>query len=969
MRQLRTFGGLSIQDDGASLTGAATQRRTLALLALLAAAHNHGTSRDKLIACLWPESDAEHGRNLLKQACFGLRRDLHEPELFLGTTELRLNPAAISSDVHAFQEAVERGDLAGAVALYRGPFLDGFYLNGGGEFERWVETERARLKQCACQALEALASVAPAPGDQKGSVAWWRRLAALEPLNARIARGLMGALAATGDRAGALQHARIHEALLRQELDVAPDPAVTEFVRRLREAPEERAPTPAAAVVATERLVSDAQPAEPLSVLVATTLGFRRGFRVATWRAVGAALTAVVGGLLYSHFKTGAALDSDLVAVAPFDVLAPKVDLWREGLVDVVSRNLDGAGPLRTVAPTVVIRRWRGRADNVSAAELGRRTGARIVLFGGILGAGRDSVRLSATLFDTRSGGPLAEIEYRDAAAHMDRLSDSLTVAVLRELGRTRPIAAVRLASLGSRSLPAIKAFLRGEQFYRRLEFDSALAYFQRALVLDSTFTLALRRLPLVLWSGAGAGGLDTVGVLMLKEGAHNHGLAPRESLLVTVDSLWGALGTGEAEPWPLLRRLAATLDDAVRRYPDDAEVWNHRGELGVHWGSYTEPPITAQQTLEALDRSIALDSEFGPAYDHAVTLALLLRGPADARRYLSAYTALGKGDGSSRVLDGLLDPNRARSPEMARMLDTASADALGGAAVTIARWEDSAQTQLRVARAYQAARHGFRYVDASLRDWGLALTLAYRGRLHEAYANLRRNGALLSDVLFAELAMLGGVPRDSATAMFRRWLDDSEFGTGVVPRRSGEVLEGALGWWAEIGDTGSIRTLARRIAAAPRSGPNPERGTFRRYAAAAAPAYLALARHDTTEALGRFALVPDSLCFGCYLERLTRARLLARRGRDGEALRLLDTRVHAIEELLPSEVSWAFERARVNERLGNRDRAVRDYAFVTQMWAHADSSLQPLVAEARGGLKRLGGEQRLAATTPWETR
>jgi len=430
----------------------------------------------------------------------------------------------------------------------------------------------------------------------------------------------------------------------------------------------------------------------------------------------------------------------------------------------------------------------------------------------------------------------------------------------------------------------------------------------------------------------------------------------------VTVDSLWGGLDGGAAEPWPLLRRLAATLADAVRRYPDDAEVWNHRGELGFHWGSYIEPPITPEQTLEALDRSIALDSEFGPAYDHAITLALLLRGPVDARRYLSAYIALGKshpGDGSSRLLDGLLDPNRARLPEMARMLDTSSADALAGAAVSIMRWEDSAQTQLRVARAFHAARHGFRYADPSLRDWGLAYTLAYRGRLHEAYANLRRSGALLSDVLFAELAMLGGVPQDSATAMFRHWLHDRKFGTGVVPRWSGEVLEGALGWWAEIGDTGSIRTLARRFDAG-----RPERGTFRQYAAAAAPAYLALARHDTSEALGRFALVSDSLCFGCYLERLTRARLLALRGRDAEALRLLDTRVYAIGELLPSEVSWALERARVNERLGYRDRAVRDYSFVTRMWAHADSTLQPVVAEARAALKQLSAQRRLAAAS-----
>src|SRR3989449_3685365 len=36
-------------------------------------------------------------------------------------------------------------DLAGAVALYGGPFLDGFYLRGSDEFERWAETERGRL--------------------------------------------------------------------------------------------------------------------------------------------------------------------------------------------------------------------------------------------------------------------------------------------------------------------------------------------------------------------------------------------------------------------------------------------------------------------------------------------------------------------------------------------------------------------------------------------------------------------------------------------------------------------------------------------------------------------------------------------------------------------------------------------------------------------------------------------------------
>ena len=239
MLELRTFGGLSIKGDGVAITGAATHRRTLALLALLAAAGKNGLSRDKMMAYLWPERDTGHARALLKQACYALRRDLHTHELLLGAPELRLNQAVLASDVQAFEEALQRGDIEAAVRVYAGPFLDGFFVGKAPEFERWVEAERARLKQRACWAIETLATAAAARGEHEAAVTWWRHLSALDPLNARIARALMGALAATGDRAGALRHARIHESLLREELDAAPDPAVTDFARRLRDVSKE----------------------------------------------------------------------------------------------------------------------------------------------------------------------------------------------------------------------------------------------------------------------------------------------------------------------------------------------------------------------------------------------------------------------------------------------------------------------------------------------------------------------------------------------------------------------------------------------------------------------------------------------------------------------------------------------------------------------------------------------------------
>src|SRR6266446_8991607 len=110
MLVLRTFGGLSIEENRAPYSGAATQRKTLALLALLAAAGKNGLSRDKLIAYLWPETDTEHGRNLLNQACYALRRDLREREVLLGGSELRLNADVVASDLQAFETALQRGD-------------------------------------------------------------------------------------------------------------------------------------------------------------------------------------------------------------------------------------------------------------------------------------------------------------------------------------------------------------------------------------------------------------------------------------------------------------------------------------------------------------------------------------------------------------------------------------------------------------------------------------------------------------------------------------------------------------------------------------------------------------------------------------------------------------------------------------------------------------------------------------------
>ena len=224
-----------MERDGQRLTGAASQPRRLALLALVAGSGEQGMTRDQLLGMLWSETDEERARKGLNQALYALRQELGADEVFLGTRDLRLNPELVSSDVAAFAGAIKAGQLERATTEYGGPFLEGFHLSEAPEFERWLDEERAGLARDYATALERLARRAAERGDRLESVEWWRKLAAQDPLNARIAIGLMEALVATGDRTGALQHARVYEVLLQQELEAPPDREVVALAERIRQ--------------------------------------------------------------------------------------------------------------------------------------------------------------------------------------------------------------------------------------------------------------------------------------------------------------------------------------------------------------------------------------------------------------------------------------------------------------------------------------------------------------------------------------------------------------------------------------------------------------------------------------------------------------------------------------------------------------------------------------------------------------
>lgn len=960
MIELRVLGSVDLRaPDGRDLQSVLRHPKRLALLAYLAVARPRGFHRrDALLALFWPDLDQAHARNALRQAVHFLRAALgHDVLVARGAEELTLDPERLSCDVAEFEKYLDAGDPRLALNLYRGDLLAAFHVSDAVEFERWLDQEREYLRRRALGAALTLAQEEEMRGGALRAVRWASRALEISPYDEGALRRLLRLLEGAGDRAEAIHEYDAFARRLAADLSLAPAPETASLAEAIRARVEPRSgashdiplgAAPGPPVLTGAELPSD------VSAAGTSPRSSRLGWRL----ALGAAATVLVGGtVVVASSRKPTALDPELLAVAPFGVLDPKLELWREGLVDVLSRNLDGAGLFRTVSPTVVIRRWQGRADRASAEDLARRTGAGLVLFGQLSSVGADSVRLRAALFAARRDRTLAEIDRTDQADRIDRLADSLSLDVIRTLTATTPGNRIRLVSVGTRSLPALKAFLQGERFFRRFALDSAIASYDRAVGIDTTFALALRRLQLSLgWNDSG-GPVD----YFAQAAAQNHGLSPRDSLLVLGDS--GAAGPGSVPNHPafrsIVRRRVAILEEAAGRYPEDPEVWYQLGEIRFHAGFVVGNSWNDART--AFDRAIALDSGFAPAYVHPVEIALNDNDPDAALRYARGYLAISSvipEAAAMRLLSELLDPRGTRLRDLGRELDSVSPAALHLLASAVQSWPDADETQIQVwPRAVATTRVRFNAGDTRVyfrvRQYPSMVprVLIHRGHLQEA-RSIVGNG--FGDP-FMELADLGAIPPGTVETVLDEWFhhpsdEDLSLYPWFAAASCHRTLDAAL-WWAAQKDTASLKRLVRREASAAR--------TVNRLAPANgrpvpefARAALTLARGDTISALGRFLAFPDSLCPDAGRLREVRFRLLAAVGRGTEAAAVFD-RSH------DRRVPFVLERARLAERVGDRPTAVRYYQFVAQAWLHADPELQPVVVEARAAIVRLGGEPR----------
>ena len=956
MHRLRLLGRANLERDSGSPDGPASRPRPLALLALLAAAGPVGLSRDKCLVYLWPESDTRRARNSLHQTLHAIRTDL-EPDAVDSGPPLTLGQDRFTVDLWEFDAALARGDLDTAIALYAGPFLDGFALGDLPELEEWIEAERLQISRRYATALEGSARQAAERGDHLHAVHQWRVRAQLDPLSAPPALGLMRSLVAAGDRESALASGHAYTELVRRELGCDPDPSIADFIATIRKPDQTPRSIPAFASRGADDAEMSRHPGAAQSPALPDEEQLERTSARARRRLWGARVAAVLSLAMLAasitlngkRFPGTPKRSPEVIAVFPFTVSGgPESQYLANGLVDLLSTSLDGAGSLRGADPRALLawlesRQMKSPAPSEASAVAARFGAGRYVL-GSVAGSGT-RLRLVASLYQhDRPDSALASAVAEGDASELFRLVDELTSQLLAAALPEPRHRLVRVAATTTSSLPALKNYLAGEQDLRAGRYIEAAAAFQRALLMDSSFALAWYRLAITAdWLGR-----DSL-ARSAGEAAVQHSTRLSEHDALLVNAAFAARQGNLAAAERLYRQI-------VVDYPDDLEAWLQLGEVLFH-----RNPLRGRSATEARDafaRVLALDPDDEEAILHLARIAYLEgdRVAVDslARRLLRlvperevlelrAFRAFALSDRDSwkRVTRELLD----RPPDVPPVT-----------ALQVALFLDDLEGAERFATMLTNRRY-----SSDMRGLGyrlLARTAAARGRWDVASAQLdtaRRFGegtVLELRSLLASMDFLV-VPDEevrSIRAEVERWdvraatRDADQHSTGHVGLHAG-IRAYRLGLLsARLGDLRAVVAQTDSLVeeAARSSGRNAAVLTTLAHSLRARAAF---AENRNVEALEQLELadwVPIESGFEEEAgDRYLRAMVLNALGRDAEALTWFRYIAQRGSHELVYLASSRLHESLLAGELGDRSSAAAAYASAVRLWRSAAAPLK----------------------------
>jgi TolB-like protein/DNA-binding SARP family transcriptional activator/Tfp pilus assembly protein PilF len=501
LTELRTLGALDLRgSDGRELRAILAQPKRLALLAYLAAATpGPFHRRDTLLALFWPDRDLARARASLSRAVHYLRASLGEGVLLSrGDEELGLAPDRFACDAVRFRELLGRDQLAEALELYRGDFLEGFHLSDAPELERWIEGERRQLRESAADAARSVSQSAESRGDLALALHWARQAASYAPYDEADVRRVLALLERLGERAAAVEYFQRFARRLRDELELEPSADTVALLAAITAAPQDAAPGPdpvsawGAAPAPAPRPVTAQQPVAA-SVPRDQSRSYRRAAALAALTVVVLAVAALGGSLARSVAVDDVppAEERPSIAVLPLANLSPDTSdqYFSDGMTDELIAALSQVEGLRVAARTSSFV-YKNRS--LPVRDIARALNVGAVLEGSARQDG-DRVRITLQLARAPEGYTLwsrtYERERRDVFALQHEISRDVAEALkLRLVGGGTP------ARARTTDPETYDLYLWGRYHWNsrtREGLVKAAEFFARAAARDSTYAPA----------------------------------------------------------------------------------------------------------------------------------------------------------------------------------------------------------------------------------------------------------------------------------------------------------------------------------------------------------------------------------------------------------------------------------------------------------------------------------------------
>ncbi len=235
MYQLHCMGEAAVRGPSGELVHFRS-RKHFALLTYLALNAERAHRRERLVNLLWSDSEAAKARHSLSQALYAVRQLLNGAVHIEGE-DLELKSDGLQVDAIELERLLQSGDPEAAADLYRGEFLEGFWVPGAQGFEEWAGRERARIGALARDALRRSIKSARDRCDWAEVRRQAEKLVQHDPFDESAYAELMRALWMMNDRAQALESYEDLKRVLASELQAEPSKETEALADRIRQRP------------------------------------------------------------------------------------------------------------------------------------------------------------------------------------------------------------------------------------------------------------------------------------------------------------------------------------------------------------------------------------------------------------------------------------------------------------------------------------------------------------------------------------------------------------------------------------------------------------------------------------------------------------------------------------------------------------------------------------------------------------